>query len=188
MAKFSVVFDPRVLYPAPLRDTLMRMALADLYKAHWTDQSHDTWISELPPNGQHSSEKIEQIRTLIDANVRDCIVTGYEHVIEGLDLPNPNNRHILAAAIRCNADAIITKNIDDFPEAALAPYDIEALHPDDFIFYQIDMAPVKCCDIFKKQRQALKSPPLNVDSFLTSLLKQELPQSVSKLKEYMSFL
>lgn len=94
-------------------------------------------------DGKFSAEKLAKVRDLMDANVRDAKVEGYESLIEALQLPDPNDRHVLAAAIRCNADAIVTFNLKDFPRDALAPYGIDAIHPDDFIYYQIDMAPAR---------------------------------------------
>lgn len=188
MTKFSVVFDASVLCSAPLRDTLMRMALADLYKANWTNKIHEEWIQTHLSEYPSAREILEKTRNLLNAHVRDSLVSGYEHIIDGINLPHHSARHVLAAAIRCNADAIITKDFQNFPKEVLEPYDIEAIHPDDFIYYQIDMAPVKCCDIFKRQRNALKQPPQSVEEFLTTLQKQELPQTTSRLKEYTNFL
>jgi len=124
----------------------------------------------------------------MDANVRDAKVTGYEPLIESLSLPDPNDRHVLAAAIRCNADAIVTFNLKDFPLDALAPYGIDVIHPDDFMYYQIDMAPARCCFAFKSQRLALNHPPMDVEAFLAALQKQQLPQTVAKLREFIEFL
>src|SRR5690554_7931740 len=73
------------------------------------------------------------------------------------------------AAIRCNANVIVTFNLKDFPDASLRQYDIEVIHPDDFILYQIDMAPTVCCRAFQAQRSALKNPSLSVDTFLATL-------------------
>jgi len=187
MSKFTVVYDACVLYPAPLRDALMRLALTDLFKAHWTDHIHDEWINALLRAKKHSPESLSRARELMDRHVRDAKVTGYEPLIEGLDLPDPDDRHVLAAAIRCNANAIVSFNLKDFPEASLRQYDIEVIHPDDFILYQIDMAPTVCCRAFQAQRSALKNPPLTVETFLATLQKQQLPQTVSKLREFSDF-
>ncbi len=166
----------------------MRLALTDLFKAHWTDQIHEEWINALLRQGKFTREKLERIRDLLDAHVKDAKITGHEPLIETLQLPDPDDRHVLAAAIRCNADAIVTFNLKDFPPADLEPYGIDVLHPDDFIYYQIDMAPAICCSAIKKQRTVLKSPPIEVDEFLAILQKQQLPQSVSKLREFFDFL
>lgn len=188
MSKFTVVLDACVLYPAPLRDTLMRLALTDLFKAHWTDDIHEEWITALLREGKHARESLERARTLMDQHCRDAKVTNYQPLIESLKLPDPDDRHVLAAAIRCNADAIVTFNLKDFPEEALAPYGIEALHPDDFIFYQLDMAPSACCKAIRDQRLALSNPAVDVETLLTTLQKQQLPQTVARLKEYAELL
>ncbi len=189
MAKFSAVFDACVLHPAPLRDVLLRLALADLYKANWTHMIHEDWINEARMDATEQSadiceEDLRKISALMDQSVRDSLVTGFEHLIDGLNLPRLRERHVLAAAIRCNADAIVTKNLDNYPQDVLDTYGIETIHPDDFIYLQIDMEPAKCCHVFQQQRTALKAPEMSVDIFLNTLLKQALPQTVSKLKEY----
>lgn len=166
----------------------MRLALTDLFKAHWTDKIHEEWINSLLRQGKFTRERLERVRQLMDANVKDAKVIGYESLIETLDLPDPDDRHVLAAAIRSGADAIVTFNLKDFPADALAPYGIDALHPDEFIYYQIDMAPSVCCSAIKKQRLALKNPQIEVDEFLATLQKQQLPQTVSKLREFSEFL
>lgn len=124
----------------------------------------------------------------MDESVRDGKVTGYESLIDGLDLPDPNDRHVLAAAIRCNADAIVTYNLKDFPMEVLSHFGIDVLHPDDFISYQIDLAPVLCLRALRQQRQALKNPPMDVETFLGVLLRHELPQTVTRLRELKEYL
>ena len=119
----------------------MRLGLTDLFKAHWTDQIHDEWINALLREKKYSRDTLERVRVLMDLHARDAMVSGYESLINGFSLPDPDDWHVLAAAIRCNANAIVTFNLKDYPEQALAQYGIEAIHPDDFIFYQIDMAP-----------------------------------------------
>lgn len=103
-------------------------------------------------------------------------------------MPDPDDRHVLAAAIRSNADAIVTFNQNDFPEDALAPFGIDVIHPDDFIYYQIDLAPAPCCEALRAQRLALKNPPLSVEEFLMALQRQQLPQTVTKLREFAGLL
>ena len=166
----------------------MRLAMTDLFKAHWTDQIHEEWINALLRQDKHSRETLERARDLMDAHVRDAKVTGYEHLIDTLELPDPDDRHVLAAAIRCNADAIVTFNLKDFPPEKLAFYDIDVLHPDDFIYYQVDMAPPICCRAIHQQRLALKNPEVDVAEFLATLQKQQLPQTVSRLREFEEFL
>ena len=115
MASFVAVYDACVLYPAPLRDLLLRLALTDLFRARWTERIHEEWMrSVLKDRSDLSAQQIQRTRELMDLSVPDCLVTGYEGLIENLDLPDPNDRHVLAAAIRCQAGVIVTYNLTVF--------------------------------------------------------------------------
>ena len=188
MAKFSVIYDACVLYPAPLRDLLMQLALTDLFKARWTDQIHEEWIEALLRRNKYDRKILERTRDLMDASVRDAKVSGYEELCEALVLPDPDDRHVLAAAIKCGANAIVTFNLKDFPSAVLAKYGIEAIHPDEFVYYQIDLAPAVACAAIKRQRESLKNPPKAKEEFLAILQKQQLPLTVSALKTYIELI
>jgi len=96
---------------------------------------HEEWINALLRKNTFTREKLERVRDLMDAHAKDARVTGYELLIDTLDLPDPDDRHVLAAAICCGADAIVTFNLKDFPKDKLAHYGIEVIHPDDFIYY-----------------------------------------------------
>jgi predicted nucleic acid-binding protein len=128
------VYDANVLYPSTLRDVLLWAAIAGLVQAKWTDQILDETFHSLKANRPDlSAERLDHTRVLMDAAVRDVKVKGYEHRIGDLHLPDPDDRHVLAAAIESGADLIVTKNLADFPATALTPYEIEAIHPEDFL-------------------------------------------------------
>ena len=184
MATFTALYDACVLYPAPLRDLLMQLALTDLFRARWTDQIHNEWIRNLLANRPELAEQLERTRTLMNSHVRDCLVTGYEPLIEGLALPDPDDRHVLAAAIRTRASVIVTFNLKDFPANVLEPLGVESQHPDEFITHLIDLNPAAVCAAAKRQRASLKNPPHTVEEFLTTLEKQRLPETVAHLREF----
>jgi hypothetical protein len=185
VSHFTVIHDACVLYPAPLRDLLMHVALTDLYRAKWTDAIHDEWIrSVLKDRPDLRPEQLHRTRELMNAHVRDCLVTGYESLIPALTLPDPDDRHVLAAAIRAGADLIVTFNLKDFPPEALVPYGIETQHPDEFLNHQLDLAPNIVCAAAKRHRASLKNPPKDVEEYLDSLEAQGLAQSVSVLKQF----
>lgn len=119
MANFVAVYDACVLYPAPLRDLLLHLALTDLYRARWSERIHDEWMrSVLASRPDLSAEKLARTRSLMDSAVPDCLVTGFEGLIEHVSLPDPDDRHVLAAAIRCQAGVIVTYNTRDFRRSA----------------------------------------------------------------------
>jgi hypothetical protein len=130
----------------------------------------------------------ERIRDLMNAHVHECLVTGYEDLIPDLFLPDPNDRHVLAAAIRAGAEVIVTANLADFPDEALAPFGIEARHPDDFIRHLFDLDPGSVCLAAKRQRESLKKPAKTVDEYLKILLRQGLPQTVAAFQQFVELI
>lgn len=189
MSSFTAVYDACVLYPAPLRDLLMHLALSDLFRAKWTNEIHDEWIRNiLKARPDLKPEQLERTRALMNAHVRDCLVTNYEELIPALTLPDADDRHVLAAAIRSGADLIVTYNLKDFPDEVLAKYGIEAQHPDEFVTHLLDLAPHVVCAAVKRQRQNLKNPPKTVDELLEAFEQQSLPQTVGALRAFSELL
>lgn len=189
MTQFTAIFDACVLYPAPLRSLLMYLALTDLFRAKWTDEIHEEWMRAVQRDYPDiSREKAERVRDLMNAHVRDCLVTDYEELIPALTLPDPDDRHVLAAAIRARADVIVTINLGDFPAATLKTYGIEAQHPDDFIVHLLDLAPGTVCTAVKRQRESLRHPPKSADELLAIFEKQGLAQTVARLREFIDLL
>ncbi len=124
----------------------------------------------------------------MDMAIPDGLVTGHDTLIAGLTLPDPGDRHVLAAAIRCNAGVIVTFNERDFPAEALAPYGIEAQHPDLFIDNLFDLDQAAVVEAAQRQRAQLKNPPLDVDQYLDVLLRQGLVQAAKALATYRAIL
>lgn len=120
-SNFTVIYDACVLCPAPLRDLLMRLALTDLYRARWTDMIHDEWTRNvLRRRPDLKAEDLERTRSLMNAHVRDSLVTGFEHLIPSVELPDTDDRHVVAAAIHGGASVIVTFNLKDFPPDRLS--------------------------------------------------------------------
>ena len=139
---FSALYDACVLYAAPVRDVLMHLAISDLFRARWTDAIHDEWIRAVLKNRPDlRREQLERTRELMNAHARDALIHNFEDLIPSLSLPDPNDRHVLAAAIRGRVDVIVTYNTKDFPADAVAPYGIEIKHPDEFLAHVLDLAP-----------------------------------------------
>jgi hypothetical protein len=185
LAAFIAFYDANVLYPAELRNFLMHLALIGAFRAKWSADVHEEWIRSLLKNRPDlTREKLERTRELMDRAASDALVTGYELLIPGLNLPDENDRHVLAAAIRSGASVIITCNLADFPSNALRPYDIEAQHPDEFILHLLDLAPGLVIEAAQNHRLSLKNPPKSVDEYLNSLEAQGLTKTARSLREH----
>ena len=182
---FTVVYDACVLYPAPLRDLLMRLALTDRFRARWSNAIHDEWTRNLLKNRPElDPAALQKTRQLMNASVRGCLVEGFEGLIASIELPDPDDRHVLAAAIHCGADTIVTFNQKDFPADVLERYHLNVQHPDDFVVDLFDLYPASVLQAIAEQRASLKHPPMTADALLEVLLKQGLTQTVALLRDW----
>jgi hypothetical protein len=151
MPRYTALLDACTLVPIALADTLLRVAEKGLYRPLWSERI----LTE-------AQEAIEEIHPGIDAGKRftsmreafgDALVTGWEELEPGILLPDEDDRHVVAAAVRGGADAIVTANLADFPATALSPFALEAVHPDDFLLDQLDLSPPPSC------RSSTSKPP-----------------------------
>jgi hypothetical protein len=117
----------------------------------------------------------------MDKGVADCLVTGYEYLVPAIELPDLDDRHVVAAAIHSRGDAIITYNLKDFPSKALGRYNLEAIHPDDFIRYQLDLNEASVLIAAQRCRNRLKKPSMSGKEYLEMLARQSLPKTIAAL-------
>ncbi len=183
MAPLIAFLDANVLYPAGLRSFLMYLAVIGAFQARWSRDVHEEWNSNLLIDRPDvTRRKLDRTRRLMDKNARGALVKGYESLIPGLTLPDVNDRHVLAAAIRAGANVIVTKNLNDFPLHIVQPFNIEPQHPDAFILRLIDLAPEKVCDAAHAHRTSLRNPPNTVAEYLSMLELQGISKSAAALR------
>jgi hypothetical protein len=120
----------------------------------------------------------------MNAHIRDSLVTGFEHLIPSIFVPDADDRHVVAAAIHSGASLIVTFNLKDFPPEALCPYNLIAQHPDDFIIDLLDLHPAGVLEAAANHRRSLKNPPRTADEYLDTLQAQGLTQSVAILRQW----
>lgn len=184
-SNYTVVFDACVMYPAPLRSLLMYLALSGQFRARWTDDIHQEWMRNLLVNRPDlTKSSLERIRDLMDSHVPGALVSGYESLIPGIILPDPDDRHVVSAAVQTRAEAIVTFNLKDFPEESLEPYNLRAIHPDDFITDLMGLNTSAVLEATRRHRASLKNPPFTAQDYLDCLLKQRLPETVSRLRPF----
>jgi len=182
--RYVVLFDACVLYPAPLRDFLLRLSLTGLFAAKWSDRIQREWSRNLLQDRPELADRLPKTIAQMNQAIPDVLVTGYEALISGLQLPDEDDRHVLAAAIVCGAQAIITFNLSDFPRSELEPYDVEAVHPDAFIENQLDLNPGRVIEAARNARTALKNPPKTATAYIETLATQGLVISAERLSDF----
>lgn len=185
---FTAILDANVLYPMMLRDFPITLATTGLYRAKWTEQIHDEWVRNLLNDRPELEVRIQTTRSLMNEAVPDCLVVGYEALIQGLELPDPDDRHVLAAAIRCGAQIIVTHNLKDFPADVLTEFGIEAMPPDEFLEFQFGLQPNLVISAAKEQRARWSSPSISADEYLKRLAAQGLVVTSEYLEDYIELI
>jgi hypothetical protein len=187
-SNFTVIYDSNVLFGSFRRNVMIYLAQAGMFQAKWTKDIHEEWMPRLREKYPDVTiEQVQRIRGLIDASIPDCLVRGYERIIQGLELPDPKDRHVLAAAIKAGAQVIVTANVDHFPVSALHEFDIEAQHPDDFILFQKEENLPAVIQQLQACRAQFKSPVIGIDEFIEKFKANDLQRTANWLTEIRSF-
>jgi hypothetical protein len=183
VANFTVVLDACILYPASLRDFLVQLALTGMFRAKWTMRIHAEWIDAAVRNRPDlERSRLERVAHLMNAAVLDSNVTGFETLEAGLELPDSNDRHVLATAIHCGAQEIVTFNLRDFPQATLRPYGVLAIHPDEFVEHLLDLNTEAVCEAIRRIRARLVNPPCSAEEMIQHYERHGLAVSASILR------
>ncbi|KAB5620792.1 PIN domain-containing protein [Pseudomonas putida] len=182
---FTTIYDACVLYPAPLRDLLVRLAGKGLYRARWSAQIDDEWKRNLLLKRRDLTRgQLDRISTLMEAAIPDALVVGQESLYPALNLPDPDDVHVLAAAIRSNAEVIVTFNLKDFPPSALCCFGVEAQHPDEFIMDLWDLDQAAVLEAVAEMRRSLVRMPYTAEALLECYSRQGLPQTAGVLRDF----
>lgn len=177
------MLDACVLYPAPLRDVLLSLGRAGRHHARWTNQIHNEWTRNLRAQRlEITDDKLNRARDLMNMAIPDCLIENYEVLIDKIHLPDPDDRHVVAAAVFGHADAIVTFNLKDFPAAVLNAYNIEAQHPDDFIVNQLELHELPALTAIKEMRARLIKPLQSAAELIATFERNQLTQTAGWLK------
>jgi len=180
-----VVYDACVLYPALLRDFLMQLGLAGCLVPKWSRRIQDEWKRGLLRNRSDlSRSRLDRTTNLMEASIPAALVEPDEALIASLTLPDPDDRHVLATAIRGGASLIMTFNERDFPQDALGPSGIVAQHPDRIIVKLLERHPNCVLFAARQQRSQMIRPAIGKDAYLTALQRQGLVQTSEILAHY----
>ncbi len=181
ISTFTVVFDANVLFSIRLTSLLMELAMSGLFRARWSADIHAEWMRSVSLERGIDLATLAGRREAMDEAVLDGCVTGYEPLIAGLELPDPNDRHVLAAAIRCGANAIVTFNEKDFPADILKPFGLHTRHPDDFIMDVEGIDPGTLVDAARADLAHYNKPPLSADDYIEGLQRCDVPKTAEFL-------
>lgn len=177
------VYDACVLYPFHLRNILIQCAFDGLVQARWSDDIHAEWIRNLAANAPSTDiTRLEATRDRMKAVLPDADVRGYEALIPDLSMPDPDDRHVLAAAIAAKASVIVTWNLKDFPAEAIEPHGIACQSPDDFLMGLHASFPTALIDIIARARHNLRKTTPSAEEFVAAIERQKLTAFAAVLR------
>ena len=177
----AVLLDSDVIFPLPLRDTLLRIAQNKLYEVFWSEQIIDDATRNLINKGRMTEQKAARLRQSFNFYFPKATVEVPEELIERMT-NHPGDRHVAAAAVAANAEIIVTFNLRHFPQESLTPWGIQAQHPDVFLTKLYEEFPEALINIIQQQSEDLKNPPVSVTELLAKLSSQ-VPEFVNKIRE-----
>jgi hypothetical protein len=180
------VFDACILYPFHLRNVIVQAAVDRLVHARWTDEIHDEWMRNLVANVPNLSvERLNATKQLMAIALPDAMILGYERHIETISLPDPDDRHVVAAAIEAKATHILTWNLRHFPARVLKAYGLVRQTPDAFLADLYDQVPQLLLASLANARRNLSKSGLSAEEFLNMLREQKLTQLQKRLRGHL---
>jgi hypothetical protein len=182
------VLDANVLYPFLVRDVLLSLAGAGLFRPLWTDAINREWTRSLIRRHPEREAKIEETVSVMNEAFPEAIIENYEDLVPALKLPDADDRHVLAAAVRGGASLIVTENVADFPATVLSHYDIEARTADEFTLDALEHYPGDVVSALGAMRRRYAKPPLSSEELLQAMLKCGLVATAAALKPHISVL
>ena len=178
------VFDACILYPFHLRNIIVQAAVDRLVEARWTDEIHNEWIWNLAAETPTIPiERLQKTRRLMNDALPGATISGYGDLVPTVSLPDPDDRHVVAAAIAGGASIIVTWNLRDFPTTALKKYGLRRQTPDAFLAGLYDDVPDLVIGSLANARRSLNKSRVSASDFIDILNHQKLTQLVTRLRK-----
>lgn len=190
--RYTVVLDACVLVPPANRDLILCLAEAKFFRPQWSakilDEAENAMAEIMAKRRTESGDAADKARRVVErmskAFPEALIDEGYVVYEPALILPDPNDRHVLAAAIHCRASTIVTDNLKDFPIGELAKHGIEAKSADDFIADEIDLDIIKAVGVVRNMRIRLKRPAISASDLLLKMEARGLSETTRLLRPF----
>lgn len=179
------VCDACILYPFHLRNVIVQAAVDRLFHARWTDAIHDEWMQNLVANTPGlPADRLMATKRLMDLALPEARIAGYEQHIPAINLPDPDDRHVAAAAIAAGASTIITWNLRDFPVGALRKHNLVRQTPDAFLADLHEQLPEQTTGSLANARRNLRRSRVSASDFIDILRGQKLIRLAAQIEKH----
>ena len=182
--RFTAVLDTNVVYPVIIRDILLWFGHYDLYTPKWSEHIFQEWKKIMLEKGVNELDAVNRINKVNQA-FPDALIINYKGLIDKLELPDVDDRHVLAAAIKVNANLIVTNNIKDFPRHYLQSFGLNAKTADDFLTDIIDLNQEQAIAAFKEMVLNKKNPKMDELEVLNQLRNAGLKDTANYLHAFL---
>ena len=189
IGRYPAVLDANVLHPAFLRGAMLWFAAERLYQPHWSATILAEWRSSVARRFPDMvAEKLDNQQRMMSDAFPDALIDGYDAIVEALKLPDQMDRHVLAAAIVGKCSGIVTANVKHFPTAEVGAFNIDVIHPDDFIVNIIDLDQDRALEACRQHRAAMTTSNISAADFLARYELAGLIQAHGRLKPHIGLL
>ena len=179
------VCDACILYPFHLRNIIVQASVDRLFHARWTDTIHDEWMRNLVAKTPGLSiDRLEATKRLMDVALPSAMVAGYERHVQAVSLPDPDDRHVAAAAIEAGASTIITWNLRDFPVGELRKHGLMRQSPDVFLAALYEHVPEQLVSSRANARSNLSRSRVSATDFIGILRDQKLIRLAAQIEKH----
>ena len=184
-ARYTALLDACVLYPIAMTDALLSLATAGLFAAKWSREIEREWIAALGDRRPELHDRLEVRRDAMRDAVPDWEVpeAARAPLVAGYNLPDPDDHHVLAAAVAGHADCIVTANLKDFPAEIVGVYGLEVVDPDRFVINPWDLDPLIAMAAFKRMRARWRNPQATPENFAKALEQGGLPATAQRIRD-----
>lgn len=179
---YTVVLDACVLFPNVLRDTLLTLAERELFRPLWSDAILDEVRRNVLAKRNVDPAAFDRTLALMNASFDDALVEDWQPIVIGLELPDPDDEHVLAAAITGGAQTIVTFNLVDFPTKQLQSHHVDAVHPDSFLLDQLDLSPAVVLNALARQARRFRNPAMDLSGLLARLERCDVPEFTEEVR------
>jgi len=181
---YTAMLDTDILFPAGKRDIIIQPAVYDLYRPKWSIDVFREWMRiDRRLRQDHDPAKVLNTQEQLNAFFFDALITDYEHLISGITLPDPGDRHVVAAAIQGGCDFIVTQNLDDFPADVLNAFGIDVYSPDEFLLLLFEENEDAFLESMRALLDKFRSPPYTLEQYLRMRTRDGLVGIAAELRK-----
>ncbi|QPF90660.1 PIN domain-containing protein [Bradyrhizobium commune] len=192
--RFTALIDACTLVSPLKRNLLLSLAEAGFFRLRWSvrilEETEAAIEKLLNDKGEHNAaEQAKRARANMETAFEDAMVTDFDNFLSvAATLPDPNDAHVIAAAVKTQAATIVTENLKHFPEPVLAALNMEAKSTDEFIADTIALDEGRAVAAIRQMRERFKKPAITAEALLLKMESIGLLEAADLLRPYVDLL